>query len=295
MTIEKPLLSVCIRAYNQGKYISEAIDGALIQKTTFPFEIIISDDFSSDETPRILADYLGKYPDLVKVLENNTNIGGTQNLKQIIMASEAKYIALCDGDDYWTDHYKLQKQVDFLESHPEYVVCFHNVINRYENNQIKPTLFNTLDFPSHITLENLIKNKWFLPINSEVFVRDCLFFPDWYDRVMNDDYVINLVLAISGPFCYMPDLMAVYRHHNNNESKIYSDLDLFNKNLLYILENIRYLYPEENQYLFEDKINEIKYILNQLKLDNKFPVLKYTRLRTYRKLLGKLLRIQRRE
>lgn len=291
--MEKPLLSVCIRAYNQDAYIAQTIDGVLMQKTTFPFEIIIGDDCSTDHTPLILADYATRYPELIRIITNDINIGGTKNLRKLIESSEATYIALCDGDDYWIDPYKLQKQVDFLSNHPEYVVCFHNVINCWENIQKKPTLFNPLDFPTHHTYQSLVERDWFLPINGEVFVRRYLFFPDWYDTVMNDDYVINLVLALNGFLYYMPDLMAVYRHNANSESNLYSNFTLINNNLRQILIEMKRLYPIECSEVFDRRINEYNMKINFLQLEKKYPFRKYLRIKTYRKIIKKHLNIGR--
>ncbi|MBQ1238235.1 MAG: glycosyltransferase, partial [Oscillospiraceae bacterium] len=120
------LLSVCIRTHNQERFICEALDSVLCQKTTFDFEVIVSDDASSDGTMAILQEYAGRYPSVVRLLLSETNLGGPNNLKRVIEASQAKYITCLDGDDYYTDAYKLQKQVDFLEANPEYAACFHN-------------------------------------------------------------------------------------------------------------------------------------------------------------------------
>lgn len=289
-----PLLSICIRSYNQAAYISEAIDSALMQKTDFPFEIIIGEDCSTDNTPNILSDYISKFPDKIKIISGSENVGGTLNLKRTIEASSAKYIALCDGDDYWTDPYKLQKQVDFLENHPEYVVCFHNVMNIYEDKRTKPSLFNALDFPSYHTYQSVVELDWFLPINSEVFVRDKLIFPDWYDQVINDDYVINLILARSGPFHYMPDLMSVYRHHSSNESNIYANRILLNEKIIFILEKIKVVYPAESQSVFDGKIKKLQESIDFYKLEKKYPIRKYFRLKTYKKAIGVFLNITKR-
>lgn len=106
------LVSVCIRTYNQKQYIKDCLEGALMQKTTFDYEVIVSDDGSDDGSIDILLAYKEKYSSIIRIIEGG-HLGGTANLKRVIEASDAKYIALCDGDDYWTDAYKLQKQVDF--------------------------------------------------------------------------------------------------------------------------------------------------------------------------------------
>ncbi|MBN1214147.1 MAG: glycosyltransferase family 2 protein, partial [Candidatus Lokiarchaeota archaeon] len=117
-----PLVSICCSAYNHVNYIKDSIQGFIIQKTSFPFEILIHDDASTDGTTEIVKDYEHKYASLIKPIyqkDNQYSKGispGNINRKR----ATGKYIAICEGDDYWTDPYKLQKQVDFLESNPEY-------------------------------------------------------------------------------------------------------------------------------------------------------------------------------
>ena len=111
------LLSVCMVSYNQEQYVRDALNSILMQKTDFAYEVIISDDCSKDRTVEILNDYAVKYPN-VRVITGEKNLGYPNNQRRSLEAATGKYIALCDSDDYWTDPYKLQKQVDYLEAHP---------------------------------------------------------------------------------------------------------------------------------------------------------------------------------
>ncbi len=124
---EMPLVSICCTSFNHESYIREALEGFLMQKTTFPVEIIIHDDASTDHTAEVIMEYVKAYPDLiVPILQTRNQY--SQGVKIwpnfVFPVAKGKYIALCDGDDYWTDQYKLQKQVDFLESNPEYGLVF---------------------------------------------------------------------------------------------------------------------------------------------------------------------------
>ncbi|MCF6211117.1 MAG: glycosyltransferase [Gammaproteobacteria bacterium] len=124
-----PLLSICCITFNHEPYISETIDSFLIQETDFPIEILIHDDASTDATATIIKNYEKKYPDIIKPIyqvENQYSKGGGINSRFNFSRAKGKYIALCEGDDYWTDPKKLQIQVDFLESHPEYVITYHD-------------------------------------------------------------------------------------------------------------------------------------------------------------------------
>lgn len=217
-----PLVSVCMVSYNQEEYVGEALKGVLMQRVAFPLEVIVSDDCSTDMTSSVLKTFETEYPNIVKPIFGSKNIGYPNNLRRALESAQGKYVALCDCDDYWTDPDKLQKQVDYLESHPDCAICFHNVLNVIENHD-EESLMNPEDFPLDLTIEDMITRKWFLPTNSEVFRRENLSFPDWYDSVLHVDYVLNLIMAQFGYLHYMPDVMAVYRHTPQSVSTQHAD------------------------------------------------------------------------
>ena len=117
--MEDICVSVHMSTYNQKEYIASAIEHVLRQKTRFPFELIIGEDYSTDGTREIVFQYHGKNPQIIRVVTADANVGAAANKNRILEACRGKYIAFCDGDDYWHDPEKLQKQVDFLESHPD--------------------------------------------------------------------------------------------------------------------------------------------------------------------------------
>ena len=128
--MNKPLVSICCLTYNHAPFVRKCLDGFLMQKTTFPIEILIHDDCSTDGTDIIIQEYTEKYPDIIKPLfetENKYSNGyrGKMDITFNYSRAQGKYIASCEGDDYWTDPLKLQKQVDFMEANPEYSVTFH--------------------------------------------------------------------------------------------------------------------------------------------------------------------------
>lgn len=122
-----PVLSVCLITYNHSKYIRQSIDAVLMQTANFPWELIIADDNSTDGTRNILLEYKEKHPDRIKLILQEKNVGASKNWYDMITSPQSKYIALCEGDDYWTDPLKLQKQVDFLEANADFVACFHPI------------------------------------------------------------------------------------------------------------------------------------------------------------------------
>lgn len=129
--MSKSSVSVFMLVYNQEKYVAQAIEGVLKQETAFPVELVIGDDYSSDRTSDICREYAQKNPDRIKLFINDKNEGIGRNYIKILNNCTGKYVAICDGDDYWTDSLKLQKQVDFLESNPDYEIVFTNNSNIY--------------------------------------------------------------------------------------------------------------------------------------------------------------------
>ncbi len=285
------LLSVCIRTHNQERFIREALDSVLCQKTIFPFEIVVSDDASSDGTVAILQEYAAKHPNTIRLLLSETNIGGPKNLKKVIEASHAKYITCLDGDDFYTDNYKLQKQVDFLEAHSEFVACFHNTwyVDTKGN---KLGLFNNPNFHAIHDAHEFIKERWFVPIHSAVIRREYIEFPEWYDTVMNDDYVVHLSVAKHGAYYYLPDVMVAYRRHEQNISHAYGDMILTDTQLCTILENMKPLYPADYAADFDARIAAYKAEIADMQLLQKQPWRKWVRRKTYtRAFKRKLLQI----
>jgi len=122
------VVSICMITYNHINYISEAIDGVLIQETTFPYQLILGEDYSTDKTRVICEEYALKYPNKILLLPSEKNLGMMPNFIKTLKVCNGKYIAICDGDDYWKDPYKLQKQVDFMEANKNASLCYHKVV-----------------------------------------------------------------------------------------------------------------------------------------------------------------------
>jgi len=124
----QPVVSVGIITYNHEKYIRQCLEGVMMQKTTFPFDVIVGEDCSTDNTRSIIEEFEQKYPGIIKPIYQEKNVGGARNAYEFCYpALTGKYVAICEGDDYWTDPYKLQKQYDFLEQNPDFVMCYHRI------------------------------------------------------------------------------------------------------------------------------------------------------------------------
>lgn len=205
--------SICCITYNHEGYIAQALDGFLIQETSFPFEIIVGEDCSADRTRHIVLEYQARYPQLIRLVTSETNVGMRQNGKRTRAAARGKYIALCEGDDYWTDPCKLQKQVDFLDSHPDCAVCFHNVTVFYDA-AIEPRNLCAPDQKEISTLRDLLQ-KNFIATCSVVFrsglAREL---PPWYYELPVGDWPLHVLNAQHGTIGYLNDVMAVHRVHS---------------------------------------------------------------------------------
>ena len=207
-----PLVSVAVITYNHENYIRQCLEGILMQKTDFPFEIIIGEDCSTDGTRKVIEEFEKKYPAIVKPIYQEKNVGGAVNAYSYCYPRlSGKYIAICEGDDYWTDEYKLQKQVDFLEQNPEYVLCFHRVAavdkeNNILNSQLasdKVILYNWKDI-LHISIPTLsaVFKKTFDVVPKEMF------------RVRSGDTFLFGMLSQFGNAADLGFIGAHYRKHS---------------------------------------------------------------------------------
>jgi glycosyltransferase involved in cell wall biosynthesis len=215
-----PSISVSIITYNQQKYIGECLQSVLQQKCNFEFEVIINDDKSTDGTSEICERIINNtnYSNvIVKYQRNPVNVGMMANWIDSIKKCQGKYIALCEGDDYWTDLSKLQKQFNFLEANPKYVGCFHNTEERYEDEQDKAS-FLYCNYPSSKAISFADLSFGNLIPTCSVMYRNNLFneFPDWYFRLNMADWPLHLLNSQFGSFWFIPQVMGVHRLHKES-------------------------------------------------------------------------------
>ncbi len=252
-----PLVSIRCMVYNHEPFLRQCLDGFVMQKTTFPFEAIVHDDASTDGSAAIIREYAEKYPDIIKPIyetENQYGKGIISKKMDAAMHPNSKYIATCEGDDYWTDPNKLQLQVDFLESHPDFFVTSHNYTIFYEATKtIKHGLscLNSIesfeDFHNHeyhsFSNEDFF-DLWFLQTLTVVkrkqqYVEQdvAMKYPSYFD------YIDFYYLTKKGKCAVFKEEMATYRVHKNG---VYSGRNLVAWNEKY-LENCYVLYGLENE------------------------------------------------
>ena len=232
MIMDNYEIMVTIRCitFNHACYIRQCLEGFLMQKTSFKYEILIHDDASTDGTREIIEEYAYQYPDIIIPLyesENQYSKYGHLMVVRRLMDSKirGKYTALCEGDDYWIDEKKLQKQVDFLESHPQHSMCFHQTMRHFENsNQPDELYYPDLEDRDYTGLEMYETCR---PAEVSVVMRSDIYKSDVYKRFVDaelsfGDLPIFLTCAHCGLVYAMTDVMAVYRKHPSGLSAIFN-------------------------------------------------------------------------
>ncbi len=209
-----PIISVCIITYNHELYIQQAIQSVINQSVSFNYEIIIFDDCSTDDTKNRIDEILLKSSNLenIKYIRHEKNIGMLSNLFYALRTCKGKYIAFCEGDDYWIDNFKLQIQLDILENNIQYSGCFHNTIERIEENDIASYLYCNYKTGREISFKDLSLSN-IIPTCSVLFrKKNVENLPNWFKELRMLDWPINLLNAERGNFYYIPKVMGVHRH-----------------------------------------------------------------------------------
>lgn len=222
--ISSPLISICVQTYNHANYIEKCLDSLLDQQTSFNYEILIGEDQSSDGTREICQKYAEAYPDKIRLFlhdrANNIKINGRPtgrfNWLYNLYSARGKYIALCEGDDYWIDSSKLQKQVDVLQKEKEVIACFTNA--RIEQDRELQTYNETYRKAKrgdeYFSFDRIaLKGGGLFPTASFVFRNTIKEFPDFMVQRQSGDRALSLLLASAGEFKYLDEVTCVYRVH----------------------------------------------------------------------------------
>ncbi|MCB9059590.1 MAG: glycosyltransferase [Calditrichae bacterium] len=217
-------VSVRIITYNHEKWIRQCLQSVLDQQTTFPFNIIVNDDYSPDNTFRILQEIQNNNPDRIKLNKPEINLGVFENSKRALASCDGEFVAFLDGDDYWHDPLKLQQQVDFLEKNP-HMAMVHSGFNYFiENkNQVVPFVNRNKKIPSGQIYEELLKNN-FIKTCTTLVRRDVLLKFDDYDLYKSQnfrmaDYPRWLSIAKKMSIGYLNDSLSTYRILDDSASR----------------------------------------------------------------------------
>ena len=211
-----PLVSIICLAYNHEKYIAKAIEGFLMQKTTFSFEVLVHDDASTDSTARIIQDFEKKYPEIIKPtyqIENQYTQGVNIIFDLMIPKAKGKYLALCEGDDFWVSPFKLQMQFDAMEEHPEIDLCAHDVkaISARSGKAVEPAVKHKKSLTIFSIEEVIVGEGGFFGTNTLFFRKEVFDHPPNFYLKLPYDYTTQILGALRGGVLYLPECMSVYR------------------------------------------------------------------------------------
>lgn len=265
ITLPSPKVSVLMITYNHEKFIAQAIESVLMQECDFSYELVIGEDCSTDRTREFVSEYQSKYPDKIRVLLPETNLGMMRNFVQSMAACRGEYIALLEGDDYWLRPEKLQIQVDFLDSNSEFVTCFHDVCVMDEvsgesflsSRSINKDVFTIEDF--------LVAN----PIQTcSTMFRNRLFdnFPDWFHTLQLGDWPLHILNAQHGRVAFINEVLGTYRVHGggiwstqNEAKRIEATADM--------LEHFNRFFEFKYNSLISSSLSEMYRLLSVVHLD----------------------------
>lgn len=213
------LVDVAFGTYNHVAYVSQAIKSVLTQKTNFGVRLVIADDCSTDGTQEIIREYARQYPDRIVTFLDHVHRGlhdPERAYLKVLAFCNAKYVALLEGDDYWTNPHKLQKQVDLMTTRPDMTLCFHDVLVRYEDASRDPHRFHYMPRQAVFQLEDILQGN-FVPTCSGVFKREVLVsLPSWFWRATGCDWIMCVLAAQRGCIGFIDECMGVYRRHGES-------------------------------------------------------------------------------
>lgn len=226
--VDEPLVSICCISFNHEDFLEKALDGFLIQETNFPFEILVHDDASTDRSADIIRAYEAKYPNLIQPIYQTEN-QYSQNIEPMsaynYSRAKGKYIAICEGDDYWTGTSKLQLQADFLEANEDYSICYHNstVVDEHDNMVSKMKHPSPRDYNQ----DEMLLGEVFILTNTVLFKtftpEELKHFRNQFRKAFNGDMALMHHLGFLGKCKYMDNVdYAAYRVHSGG---IWSAID----------------------------------------------------------------------
>ena len=215
--ISSPLVSICTRTYNLENFIAEALDSFLMQETDFSFEIVIDDDCSADRTVEVIKKYMEKFPNIINANLLERNIGVRMNFIKNMQRAKGKYIAPCDGDDYWTDPLNLQKHVDFLEENDEYVVTYSSMETIFEEGMKKRTFNRNMQDRESLEIQKKFLGTGICAVcfrNVDIIKK----YPFEHHCAPVDDNFLASMLGAYGKGKFLKDIKAaVYRQHADSD------------------------------------------------------------------------------
>ena len=281
--MEKIMVSVLCLAYNHEKYVRKSLESIVNQKTNFQFEVIVHDDASTDGTADIIREFEKKYPDIVKPVyqtENQYSKHARIHIDFLFPRAVGKYFAFCECDDYWTDEYKLQKQVDYMEAHPECTFCIHNAV-KVDVNGNHTGFMNPVTESRILTCEEVIKGGGGLCSTNSILapMRLARELPPYFE-ILSYDMIWQMYLASCGTTYCFADEMSAYRagvaeswsrRVSENKTKAIEHIKRVNKCRRAFDEYTSYKYHDAVQKVITDSEFSMLYKQNRFKELNREP------------------------
>ncbi len=269
------ILTVCLITYNHDQYVEQAIDSILMQKTNFDWKLVIADDCSKDNTREILKRYQQKYPEKIHLILQEKNVGPATNFIELITYPNSKYIAYLEGDDYWIDEFKLQKQVDFLENNNEYVI--HSSAAQYIKNGLLTE--ETIGYENEsktFEITDFYRNNNL--VSCTIMYRNVLKeFPEFYKKLAFGDWFLYILLMhkTGGKSYRLNEIFSAYRIHNTSSMANLTDETFYKKHFELVVSIKKYLNLNLSNSLIINSINlyALQYF-NQIVKKNIFKAIK---------------------
>lgn len=209
-----PRVSILMPTYNHAKFIAQAIEGVLSQQVDFTYELLLGDDFSTDGTREICVRYAQKHPDKIVLFASDRNLGAMANGRQLHAAVRGEFLAICEGDDHWTSPFKLQKQVQALDAHPNWSGCFHKTRVIHDDQSVPDEFLPRTNPSGEVDLKEIVIGNC-IATCSIMYRRELVpAVPDWLYELALGDWPLHILHAVHGPLGYLEDEMAVYHVHS---------------------------------------------------------------------------------
>ena len=256
--MSRPLVSVLMLAWEHGPYIRQAIESVLAQQSPYPYELLIGEDASTDDTLTVCEEYQARFPALVKVMATAENLGMHRNFARLWDSAEGEYVAFCEGDDYWCDTAKITRQVEFLRSHSDCTLCgtfTDKVAEDAAGHWVPAGEVRPKAIKQKYSFEELVTGYHF-HFSSVMLRKDSPHFPAWFSSVYCVDRPLYLLAAVNGFAGLLPDVMSVYRlHGGGNWSSISMERKAQRSTELFL--TMRDYFDEKYRRLFEQTLAAI--------------------------------------
>jgi len=246
-----PLVSVLMLTHNHEPHIAKAIESILSQECEFPFELIIGEDCSVDRTRGICLYYQKRHPEIVRVVFSDENVGMHRNFSRIWHRARGKYIAMCEGDDYWTDRGKICKQAAWLEERPEFTLCgtlTDKIRLDKDDTWTKCGVVGPVEIRDRYSIEDLIPHYNF-HFSSIMLRKDAVRFPLWFWDMYCVDRPLYLLCAAKGPVGFLPEITSVYRLHEGGTWSTVTQLEKASKSIKLFETVNRHFNRRYNKYI----------------------------------------------